>query len=169
MQIVFSNRAYNAIVSESIDKTNSETGGVFLGCYENEIWYVIETISPGPKAIFRESYFEYDQQDTERQINKIAQNYQADLTLIGVWHKHPGSLDEFSSTDGETNSAYAKLSTDGAISVLVNIDPDFRMTPYHVAWPLEYTKIDYKVGDDLIPEYLLRLKIESDNEVLDYE
>jgi hypothetical protein len=80
------------------------------------------------------------------------------LTLIGLWHRHPGSFDEFSSTDNGTNSDYAKLSPDGAISILVNIDPKFRITPYHVAWPLRYTKITYKVDDDLIPEHLLQLK-----------
>ena len=158
MQIIFSDRAYTAVVSEATEKRNTETGGVFLGCYENETWYIIETIEPGPKAVFQETYFEYDQKYIERKINKTAKMYQAELTLIGIWHKHPGSFNKFSSTDDRTNSEYAKLCTDGAISVLVNIDPDFRTTPYHVAWPLEYTKITYKVGDDLIPEHLLLLK-----------
>ena len=157
MRVVFSDSAYNAVVSEATEKTNVETGGVFLGCYENETWYVIETIEPGPKAIFHEAYFEYDQKYITKKINKTAQMYQADLTLIGLWHKHPGSLVAFSQTDDKTNSEYAKLSADGAVSVLVNIDPDFRMTPYHIAWSLKYTKIEYKVGDELIPEHLLLL------------
>ena len=161
MQVIFSNRAYNSVVSEATEKINVETGGVFLGCYENEIWYVIETIEPGPKAVFQESYFEYDQQYVEYQINKAAQKYQAELTLIGNWHKHPGSLNEFSSTDDITNSEYAKLSTDGAISILVNTDPNFYITPFHMAWQLKYTKIDYKVGDELIPQNLLQLKIDT--------
>ena len=156
MQIVFSNRAYATIISEAAEKANIETGGVFLGCYENETWYVIETIGPGPKAIFLEAYFEYDQKYVERRINKEAQKYQADLTLIGIWHKHPGSYNEFSSTDDTTNKEYAKLSDNGAVSILVNLDPDFRMTPYHVILPLEYTMIEYTVGDKFIPERLLR-------------
>ena len=158
MLTIFSSRAYNAVVSESAVKDNTETGGVFLGCHENGTWYVIETIEPGPKAIFREAYFEYDQQYVEHEINKAAQKFKAELTLIGVWHKHPGSNNEFSSVDDETNTEYAKLSDNGAVSVLVNTDPDFRMTPYHVALPLEYTDIEYKVGDEFIPERLLRLK-----------
>jgi integrative and conjugative element protein (TIGR02256 family) len=158
MQVIFSERAYTAILEETAEKIKTETGGVFLGCYENGIWYVIESIDPGPKSIFQVAYFEYDQKYTEHLINKIARLYQADLTLIGLWHRHPGSLDEFSSTDGGTNSDYARLSPNGAISVLVNIDPAFRMTPYHVGWPLKYTKITYKVSDELIPEHLLILK-----------
>ena len=158
MQVVFSNRAYLAVITETSEKIKTETGGVFLGCYENGNWYVIEAIDPGPKSVFREVYFEYDKKYTEHLINKIARMYQAKLTLIGLWHRHPGSFDVFSQTDDGTNSDYAKLSPDGAISVLVNIDPKFRMTPYHVACPLRYTKIPYNVGDSLIPEHLLQLK-----------
>jgi len=157
-QVIFSNRAYMAILAETIEKIKTETGGIFLGCYEKGNWYVIEAIDPGPKSVFQVAYFEYDQKYTEHLINKIARMYQAKLTLIGLWHRHPGSFDEFSTTDDGTNSDYAKLSPNGAISVLVNIDPKFRMTPYHVACPLKYSKIICKVGDDLIPEHLLQLK-----------
>ena len=158
MEVIFSNRAYMAILSETTEKIKTETGGVFLGCYENGVWYVIEAIDPGPKSVFQVAYFEYDQKYTEHLINKIARMYQAKLTLIGLWHRHPGSFDEFSSTDNGTNSSYAKLTPNGAISVLVNIDPKFRLTPYHVGWPLKYTRITYKVGDSFIPENLLQLK-----------
>jgi len=158
MQVIFSDRAYMAVISETSEKIKTETGGIFLGCYEHNNWYVIEAIDPGPKSIFQAAYFEYDRKYTEHLINKIARMYQAKLTLIGLWHRHPGSFDEFSSTDDGTNSDYAKLSPIGAISVLVNIDPKFRMTPYHVSWPLKYTKINYKVGDDSIPGHLFLLK-----------
>jgi len=162
MQVIFSNRAYNAVVSESADKARTETGGVFLGCHENGTWYIIETIAPGPKAVFKEAYFEYDQQYAEHQINKAAQKYHVKLTLIGVWHKHLGSFNKFTKTDDITNSEYAKLSDDGAVSLLINASPCFRITPYHVAWPLEYTRIEYKVGDELIPERLFRQTMKGD-------
>jgi integrative and conjugative element protein (TIGR02256 family) len=158
MQVIFSERAYAAILAETNEKLETETGGVFLGCFENGVWYVIETIDPGPNAVFREAYFEYDRDYTEHLINKTSRIYQADLTLIGHWHKHPSSHDEFSSVDDITNSEYAKLSPNGAVLLLVNVDPDFRMTPYHVTLPLEYTKIAYEVGDDFIPEQLRVLK-----------
>jgi len=166
MQIIFSNRAYISLISETSEKIKTETGGIFLGCYESGNWYVIESIDPGPKSVFQVAYFEYDKKYTEHLINKIARIYQSKLTLIGLWHRHPGSFDEFSSTDNGTNSEYAKMSPNGAISVLVNIDPKFRITPYHVTLPLRYTKISYKVGDDLIPENLLQLK--NTEQSLDY-
>ena len=158
MQVVFSDSAFQAVVYEATEKKNVETGGIFLGCFENETWYVVETIEPGPKAIFQETYFEYDQQHAEYQINQAAQKYQAELTLIGNWHKHMGSSNVFSSTDDNTNSEYVKLSVDGAISVLANTDPDFCLTPFHVARPLKYTRIEYKVGDEFVPEHLLLQK-----------
>jgi len=158
MQIVFSNRAHLAIISETSEKIKTETGGIFLGCYENGNWYVIEAIDPGPKSVFHVAYFEYDQKYTAHLINKIARLYKSKLTLIGLWHRHPGSFDQFSSTDDGTNSDYAKLTPNGAVSVLVNIDPLFRITPYHVASPLRYTRIPYQVGDDLIPKQLLQIK-----------
>ena len=158
MEVIFSNYAFNMIVSESTTRIESETGGIFLGCYEDEIWYVIESINPGPRAVFQESYFEYDQQYVQNEINRSAQKYQAILTLIGVWHKHPGSNRTFSIIDDITNKEYAKLTKYGTLSILVNMDPDFNMTPYHITLPLVYTIIDYKVGDELIPKYLFTLK-----------
>jgi len=167
MQVIFSDSAYAMVVFETINRIKTETGGVFLGYYENETWYAIETIAPGPKAVFQSTYFEYDQKYVTRQINKIAQMYRAKLSLIGFWHKHPGSFNEFSSTDDVLNSDYAKLSDNGAISVLVNIEPDFHITSYHVAYPLRYTKIAYKVGNNLIPSHLLQLKIKCVSETVE--
>ena len=158
MEIIFSNRAYLAIITETHEKIKTETGGVFLGCYENGFWYAIETIDPGPKSIFQAAYFEYDQKYTAHLINKIARLYSHKLTLIGLWHRHPGSFDQFSGTDDGTNSDYAKLNANGAISVLINVDPKFRITPYHVGWPLRYSRIKYRVGDELIPKHLMELK-----------
>jgi len=154
VQIIFTERSYLSVVFETSRQVETETGGTLLGCYENETWYVIETIEPGPKSVFQGGYFEYDREYTEKLINQKAKLYKTELTLIGVWHKHPGSFNEFSGMDDETNSAYAKLSKNGAVSVIVNVDPEFRMTAYHVSWPLKYSKVIFSVGDDLIPANL---------------
>ena len=135
MKVVFSDRAFAAIMAETTEKIKTETGGLFLGSFEDGIWYVIEAIDPGPKSIFEVAYFEYDQQYTQHLINKIANLYDKRLTLIGLWHRHPGSFDQFSSTDDGTNSKYARMRKEGAISALVNIDPEFRLTMYHVDQP----------------------------------
>lgn len=158
MRVVFSDRAYAAVLAETTEKIKTETGGLLLGKFQDDEWYVIEAIDPGPKSVFQVAYFEYDQQYTQHLINKIANLYDVPLSLIGLWHRHPGSLDQFSSTDDGTNSKYANMRPEGAISGLVNIDPVFRLTMYHVLSPCKYSKISYVVGDDLIPGELLKYK-----------
>lgn len=158
MRVIFSNRAYASVLAETTEKIKTETGGLFLGTVQDDTFYIIETIDPGPKSIFEVAYFEYDQKYTQHLINKIANLYDKKLSLIGLWHRHPGSFDQFSSTDNGTNTEYAAMRKEGAISALVNIDPEFRITMYQVNQPCKYTKIPYDVGDQLIPDELLRFK-----------
>ena len=158
MKVVFSDRAYAAVLAETTEKIKTETGGLFLGVIERDTWYIVETIDPGPKSIFEVAYFEYDQQYTQHLINKMANLYDEKLNLIGLWHRHPGSFDVFSGTDYGTNTKYAKMRPEGAISALVNIDPKFRLTVYHVGQSCRYKKIQYDVGNDLIPVKYLKLK-----------
>lgn len=158
MRVVFSNRAYASVLAETTEKIKTETGGLFLGTMQDDTWYIIETIDPGPKSIFEVAYFEYDQKYTQHLINKIANLYDKQLTLIGLWHRHPGSFDQFSATDDGTNAKYASMREEGAISALVNIDPTFRITMYQVDRPCRYRKIAYDVGDNLIPDELLKFK-----------
>lgn len=158
MRVVFSNRAYASVLAETTEKIKTETGGLFLGTVQDDTWYIIEAIDPGPKSIFEVAYFEYDQKYTQHLINKIANLYDKQLTLIGLWHRHPGSFDQFSSTDDGTNAKYASMREEGAISALVNIDPTFRITMYQVERPCNYQKIVYDVGDNLIPDELLKFK-----------
>lgn len=145
---VFSSRAYASLLSEVLDEVRTETGGVLLGYWENGCWEVVESIDPGPSSLFETAYFEYDQDYVNHLINKVSKIYGRQLDLIGLWHRHPGSLDRFSSTDDETNAKYAALSEHGAISALVNIDPHFRLTVYQVNKnPFSYEKIPYTVLD----------------------
>lgn len=158
MRVVFSNRAYVSILAETTEKITTETGGLFLGRCIDDVWYVIEAIDPGPKSIFEVAYFEYDQKYTQHLINKVANLYDIKLDLIGLWHRHPGSMDFFSSTDDGTNSKYASMNPKGAISGLVNVDPKFRLTMYQVDRPCTYSAIKYDVGDEFIPKELMALK-----------
>ena len=156
--VFFSERAFTSILVETKEKMQTETGGVFLGYRKDEIWYVIESIDPGPNSIFQPSYFEYDQDYINHLINKVSRLYSPQLDLIGLWHRHPGSFDSFSGTDDGTNTKYAELNEQGSISALVNIDPHFRLTMYSVTLPLKYEKIRYVVGDSYIPKEMLTLR-----------
>lgn len=166
-KIVFSERAMTSLLMETLERISTETGGVFLGYRTNEIWYVIEAVDPGPNSIFRTSYFEYDQAYINHLINKISRLYSKQLELIGLWHRHPGSFDKFSSTDDITNQKYASLHEKGSISALVNIDPLFRLTVYEVTLPTKYRSVEYTVGDDNIPQEMLSYNaIESLTEMI---
>ena len=92
MEVVFSQRAIAAVMAETAEKIQTETGGLFLGKVIGDTWYVVESIDPGPNSIFEVAYFEYDQPYVQHLIHKVAAIYQERLELIGLWHRHPGSL-----------------------------------------------------------------------------
>jgi len=159
-QVVFSSQAYLSIISETYSFRDVETGGIFLGTIENSIWYVVEIIDPGYQgAIRRSAYFEYDVNYVTHLANVRKKIYKNELILLGLWHRHPGSFDKFSHTDDETNLRFAKLNDLGSISALVNLDPDFRLTVYHVHQDLRYSRIqNVEYGDSHIPNRLLEIK-----------
>ena len=154
-RVVFSERAIIALLAETQEHINTETGGVFLGHRCGNIWYIVETMDPGLNCIFQPSYFEYDDVYLNHLMNKVDRLYKKPLEIVGLWHRHPGSFDQFSGTDDGTNIKYARRHADGAISALVNIDPTFRITMYHVSDPLTYRKVKYTVGDKYFPPDLL--------------
>ncbi len=166
--VVFSNKAYNAIIRESFDKDPVETGGILLGhIFDNGVWIVMEVLPPGIKCIFERAYFEYDDAFVNYLAQSVANQYKIPLELLGLWHRHPGSMDVFSSTDDGTNTTFALQNPSGVISGLVNIDPQFRLTMYHMENPRNvvrqyarpnYERIDVEVGDDIIPEEYFQLR-----------
>lgn len=167
--VVFSNRAYNTIIRETFDKHPVETGGILLGHVIDGVWVVMEVLPPGINCIFQHAYFEYDQAFVNYLAQSVANQYEIPLQLLGLWHRHPGSMDVFSGTDDKTNSTFASLSDIGTISGLVNVDPNFRMTMYHLdhgcgiehySRPL-YEQVEIEVGDDIIPEQYFKLKYYS--------
>jgi proteasome lid subunit RPN8/RPN11 len=160
-KVIFSEDAYNTILTEAFHKDPVETGGILLGQIENDTWYVIESIEPGPGSVFRSAYFEYDTAFVNYLAKARARRYAIPLRLLGLWHRHPGAYDRFSSTDDETNLLYAKLSSQGALSGLVNIDPEFRLSLYHFDEKLKYRKIVHAVSSKDIPEKFLRKKYEN--------
>lgn len=165
--VIFTQRAFNAIVTETIDKHPIETGGIFIGyLLDNGVWVVVETIPPGYKTIHQRAYFEYDAEFVNYLSNVIALQYKGNLQVLGLWHRHPGSMDVFSSTDDETNLKFAKEKNCGSISALVNCDPKMRLTMYHVDLHGNYNKMDWYVDDgETIPKDFLELCYSSVEEL----
>ena len=157
--VVFSNKAYNAIIRESFDKD-----------LDNGIWVVMEVLPPGINSIFETAYFEYDDAFVNYLAQSVANQYKMPLELLGLWHRHPGSMDFFSRTDDHTNSVFAAQNSFGVISGLVNLDPKFRLTMYYLGNSSrsgdrpKYETVPIEVGDDIIPEDFFELRYYDGNE-----
>jgi proteasome lid subunit RPN8/RPN11 len=164
-QVIVSRRAHGAIVAETLEHHPNETGGILLGHRLGPRWHVIEAIDPGPASRFSPVSFEYDTDYVNHLARKVARLYHQPLHLIGLWHRHPGSFDQFSGTDDITNRRYAEQSADGALSCLVNLDPHFRLTAYHVPADLAYRRLTCSCNDHAIPEHLQRLRDASSLQV----
>lgn len=164
--VVFSDKAYNAIIRETFEWDPVETGGILLGhILDNGCWIVMEVLPPGysegregDNVHHEMGYFEYNQRFVNYLANSVATQYKIPLELLGLWHRHPGSMDYFSSTDDGTNKTFASQNPNGAISGLVNVDPKLRMTMYYIRHNdtgmgrPNYLTVDVEVGSDLIPE-----------------
>ena len=161
MRLYLSDQAYTSIVAETHAHIDTETGGVFLGKFEAGAWYIIEVIDPGYQDILRQvAYFEYDKSYVTHLANVHARLYKNSLSLLGLWHRHPGGFDRFSATDDQTHRLYLRQNPRrGIISSLVNIDPRFRLTHYFIDSSVTHRKItDIHIGDQHIPEKFLALK-----------
>lgn len=162
--VVFSDKAYNAIIRETFEWDPVETGGILLGhILDNGCWIVMEVLPPGysegregDNVHHDMGYFEYNQRFVNYLANSVATQYKIPLELLGLWHRHPGHMDYFSSTDDSTNKTFASLNPNGAISGLVNVDPKLRMTMYYIRHNDtglgKPNPVDVEVGSDLIPE-----------------
>lgn len=148
LHVYFSARAWTAILSETLTEIRTETGGILLGYREGNDWLVVESIDPGPGSVLQTAFFEYNEKYVTHLANRIAKLYERPLEILGLWHRHPGSFDRFSNTDDGTNATFAQMSRFGAISGLVNIDPEPRFTLYHASSPLAYTRVRFSVVTD---------------------
>lgn len=173
--VVFSDKAYNAIIRETFEWDPVETGGILLGhILDNGYWIVMEVLPPGygegreGDNVFHEyGYFEYNRKFVNYLAKSVSEQYEIPLELLGLWHRHPGSMDHFSGTDDGTNSTFAAQNPHGVISGLINIDPQLRMTMYYLphseslsrySGRPNYQEVDIEVGSDLIPEEYFKLR-----------
>ena len=171
--VVFSDKAYNAIIRETFEWDPVETGGILLGhILDNGCWIVMEVLPPGygegreGDNVYHEmGYFEYNRKFVNYLAKSVAEQYEIPLELLGLWHRHPGGMDHFSGTDDDTNSTFAAQNPHGVISGLINVDPQLRMTMYYLAHSdargygrPNYQRVEVEVGSDLIPEEYFKLR-----------
>ena len=159
--VIFSERAYKSILAETFTHGECETGGILLGHFVNKVWYIIEVVDPGLITINNNAYFEFDIKYVNHQTKIINRLYNYTLTILGVWHRHPGSMDTFSSTDISSIHKHVSESRMGILSMLVNVDPDLRMTCYYCSKERTLMKVPYDVGDNFIIKDIISLADEK--------
>lgn len=131
-KIYFTTKAYVQLLTEVADYPHVETGGVLVGQRHQNTFYVFETVDPGFKADRKIAEFSRHYEYTEHLAYKVANQYEGNTTVIGYYHRHPGSYDRFSGGDEISNLEFAQT-FNGVISGLVNIDPQFRLAFYYIA------------------------------------
>lgn len=117
--IIFSPRAFAVVLSQLSKHKDDETGGLLLGIYRDENFYVYDTVLPGPGSVHSECTFIPDQLYASYYANELKDIYKEDIRIIGLWHSHTDNK-EFSLTDEDTNHIYASLNPFGCVSVLID-------------------------------------------------
>ena len=133
----------------------NETGGVFLGYIVNRAWYIVESIDPGMDTVNQVAFFQWDTEYVNHQAERLSKIYHKPLTVLGFWHRHPGSMDYFSGQDETTIRTNLRELRAGLLSMLVNIDPKLRMT-YYYCYGNDIMKIRYDVGNKYFPAELMK-------------
>ena len=154
LHVVLSDKAYAAIISEVLRNGQNETGGVFIGRIHRRIWYVVDMIDSGIDTSNMPAYFQWDTNYVNHAARRISEQYQYPLTILGFWHRHPGSMDFFSATDVHTIRAHLHEAANGVLSMLVNLDPELRMT-FYWCHDSRIMPVNYDHGNEyFIPEFL---------------
>jgi hypothetical protein len=160
--VYLTENAYRDIVLETAAHPRVETGGILLGGSVGEDWFVVEVLDPGPRTSRSGASFEYNHTYASHLAGAVARRYHDNWPrLVGLWHRHPGSLDVFSSVDDETHREYLRLLQGAFISMLVNIDPEYRMTFYRVQSGFRgprYARAQFVIGDEHFPTAFLKRK-----------
>ena len=151
---ILSDRAYAAILSEVLRNGRNETGGVLIGNIYKRVWYIVDSIDPGLNTVNEQAYFTWETNYVNHLASYNGCLYKYPLTILGFWHRHPGSMDRFSSTDERTIRLNLKDFPHGLLSMLINIDPELRMTFYYCIQD-EIMPIRCDHGDEYFPRELL--------------
>lgn len=148
-KIVISDRAYTSIIAEALSRDPDETGGILLGIVDKDIWYVVEATDPGLSTFHDRVHHEMDEKYHNHVYPVISRLYENDLCLLGLWHRHPGTLNTFSGDDNRTNSSYSDAIGNGTLSFLLNFVPDGQLTCYYLdgKGAGSYYKPEVRIGD----------------------
>ena len=119
-RVIVSFRAFSCIISNAETATNCETGGVLLGFYNDETFYVLEATAPGPNAVLEPTRLTTDSTYLDYEIHQISNIYADNIEIIGVWHKHNNCLNPpFSAADMVTHKTLSTAFGKNILSLLL--------------------------------------------------
>ena len=151
--IIMTDRAFAQIYCETQYRDNKETGGLLLGHFIHNMWFIIESSDPGYNCIFHPTYHINNEEYANHVCTVLSRLYKHPLSFLGMWHRHTGSNNSFSTVDNATNTKYAKSVGNGCISLIINQDPLFRITAYYVdicGTCISYTQTDLAIGNQYL-------------------
>ena len=151
--VVLSSRAYCTILAEAYANGSKESGGILLGHSEDDTWYVIEATDPGYDALHTVTRHEMNNRYVNYVYRILSRLYSNRILLIGFWHRHPGSMNTFSSLDDRVNTDYANEIGKGTLSFILNFLPEPTLTCYYFS--LEdrtYHRLPFTVDDTILAE-----------------
>lgn len=148
-KIIISDRAYISVIAEALSRDPDETGGILLGIVDGDTWYVVEATDPGLSTFHNRVHHEMDEKYHNHIYPVISRLYEKDLCLLGLWHRHPGTLNTFSGDDNRTNTSYSEAIGNGTLSFLLNFVPDAQLTCYYLddKGTGSYYKPEVRIGD----------------------
>ena len=123
--VTMGKRVLTTLLAEAYANGDNETGGPFFGHIETDgNWYIVETTGPGFDALHTPTNHEMNSRFVNYQYRALSRIYANELTLVGFWHRHPGSFNRFSGLDDQVNKSYAEVIGNGTVSILLNFAAD---------------------------------------------
>lgn len=131
-QVIGSKRSLTTIIAEAYANGGDETGGILLGHMDGADWYLVESTGPGYDAMHTPTRHEMNNRFVNYVYRTTAHLYRDMPTLIGFWHRHPGTFNRFSDLDDVVNTKYVAAVGNGTLSFLVNFTPEPQLTCYYL-------------------------------------
>lgn len=121
-RVVLSPLAWALMISQSYLNNPNETGGALLGYRDGTTVHVTVALPPGPRSQASPVMLKYNEEFQNYVFGVITELMGQKAGLLGLWHRHPGSLDRFSGVDAVAHEQFGKVLNGEVISLLLNLD-----------------------------------------------
>ena len=131
--VVLSPLAWALMVSQSCVANPNETGGALLGYRDGTTVHVTVALPSGPRSQASPVMLKYNEEFQNYVFGVITELMGQKGGLLGLWHRHPGSLDRFSGVDAVAHEQFGKVLNGEVLSLLITLDGGApRVTGYFV-------------------------------------